>query len=414
MAVAAPALAPPAVLPGAPPRAVRSAPPAPAGERSRRVPRDPFVDVVRAIGTVAVVLLHWLMAEATWDGSTLQVGNALGHGSAWVLTWGQPLALLFFASGASGAYQRVATATAGRGWAGALGSALRSVARPVGAFVVAWGAGVAVLLAAGVPDDAVWRMARMAPQLLWFLAVWVVLLALVPVLQAAWRRWRWGALALAVALPLAVDALRFGLPGDTTTALAGVNVVLAWAAPFVAGVAYATERSQPRRPEAGSGRGGRAVLVAVGLAAALTTAVLVAVGPYPRSLIGMPGDTISNLGPPTAPIVTHAVALVCAVLLARRAAVRWATSPGGRAVTSTLARRSMTVYLWHLTAMFAVVGVALLGLGQELPASWGADWWASRPVWFAAYLLVLLVLIRAFGRFEDRRRTVPQRGSGTP
>ncbi|GAA1709904.1 acyltransferase [Isoptericola hypogeus] len=432
MAVVAPAppISRPVPQPAAPPG--RQPAPPPAGRHavgdprsagsapsSARAPRDPFVDAVRAIGTLGVVLLHWLMAEAARDGTTLRVGNALGHGGAWILTWAQPLALLFFAAGASAAYQRLATVTAGRGWGGVFVGRFRATARPVGAFVAAWGVGVAALLAAGVPDDAVWRMARMAPQLLWFLAVWVALMALTPVLQAAWRRWRWGALGVAVALPLAVDGLRFGLPGEPTAVLAWANVILAWAAPFLAGVAYATERAAGRRPgavraartrghrvPAADGRAGH-LLLAVGVVAGLAAAAaLVAVGPYPPSMIGLPGDEISNLGPPTAPVVAHAVALVCAALLARDAVVRRASSRRGRRVVASLAGRSMTVYLWHLTAMFTVVGVALLGLGQQLPAAWGADWWASRPVWFAAYLLVLLVLVRLFGRFEDRPRRV--------
>ena len=56
--------------------------------------RDRFVDVVRAAGTVTVVGAHWLMAEAVWDGTTLEVGNALRHGYAWVLTW--PLQVLLY------------------------------------------------------------------------------------------------------------------------------------------------------------------------------------------------------------------------------------------------------------------------------------------------------------------------------
>lgn len=395
----------PPVLSARPPVA-QPRPAAPPATRPR-VARDPFVDVVRAIGTVGVVLLHWLMAEATWDGTTLAVGNALGHGAGWLVTYLQPLPLLFFAAGAAAGYQRTATASAGRGWGGVVAAQLRATARPVGAFAAAWAVAVAALLALGVPDDAVWRMARMAPQLLWFLAVWVVLVALTPLLRAAWQRWRWGALGVAVALPLAVDALRFGLPGDLTATLAGANVVLAWAVPFLAGIAYAAERSAPRRPVAGTRaprRSSRWLLAAGAVVATVALVVLVAAGPYPASMIGMPGDEISNLGPPTAPVVAHAVALVCLALLAREALVRRASGDAGRRVVGALARRSMTVYLWHLTAMFAVVGVALLGLGQRLPAAWGADWWASRPVWFAAFGLVLLGLVRVFGRFEDRRR----------
>ncbi|MCK9795039.1 acyltransferase [Isoptericola sp. 4D.3] len=388
------------------PPVARPGPVAPAANGPRSA-RDPFVDVVRAVGTVGVVLLHWLMAEASWDGRTLLVGNALGHGAGWLVTWLQPLALLFFAAGASAGYQGGAVAAGGRRWAGVVGSRLRAVVRPVLAFAGAWVLAVAGLLALGVPDGAVWRMVRMAPQLLWFLAVWVVLMALTPLLRAAWQRWRWGALGVAVALPLALDALRFGLPGEATGTLSWATVVLAWAAPYLAGVAYAARRSAPHRPatEHAGGRTAR-LLLAVGAATAVAaTAVLVALGPYPPSLIGMPGDEISNLGPPTAPVVAHAMAQVCLVLLFRAALVRRAATCTGRQVVGALARRSMTVYLWHLTAMFAVVGAALLGLGQELPAAWSADWWASRPVWFAAFVLVLLGLVRVFGRFEDRRPT---------
>lgn len=397
----------PAASTASPPR--RPAPPAarprpggpPAGRP--RPGRDPFVDAVRALGTVGVVLLHWLMAEAAWDGRTLAVGNALGHGAGWLLTWLQPLPLLFLAAGAAAGYQRAATVSRGSGWARVVGAQLAAVARPVGAFAAAWALAVAALLAVGVPDGAVWRMARMAPQLLWFLAVWAVLVALTPALRAAWRRWRWGALAVAVALPLALDALRFGVPGEVTALLGWGNVVLAWAVPFLAGVAYADERVAPRRPAPGARPGGRWLLAGGAVAALAVAAALVAVGPYPASLVGMPGDAMSNLGPPTAPVVAHAVALVCLALLAREALARRAGRGPGRRAVAALARRSMTVYLWHLTAMFVVVGVVLLGLGQRLPEAWGADWWASRPAWFAAYLLVLLGLVRLFGRVEDRR-----------
>lgn len=117
----------------------------------------------------------------------------------------------------------------------------------------------------------------------------------------------------------------------------------------------------------------------------------------------MPGDAISNLAPPTAPAVAHAVAQVCMVLLAREAIVRWATGPG-RSVVAWLSRRSMTVYLWHLTAMFIVVGLVMVLGGEPLPAPWSAEWWGSRPVWFVAFGLTLSGLVVIFGRFEGPRK----------
>nr|WP_277209797.1 acyltransferase family protein [Isoptericola croceus] len=230
---------------------------------------------------------------------------------------------------------------------------------------------------------------------MWFLGVWAALVALTPVLRRAWRRSRWRAAAAVVALPLVIDALRFGAGLDD---LAWANVLLAWTVPFGAGVAYATDQSDGRRarPNAWAPLAGAAV------AALAAAALLIAVGPYPASLVGMPGAEISNLAPPTAPVVLHAVAMVCLALAVRRPLARWAAGRG-RPVVQAAARRSMTVYLWHLTAMFAVVGIVLLGLGQRLPAAWTADWWAGRPVWFGAYLLVLLGLVAVFGRFETSR-----------
>ncbi|GAA4426943.1 acyltransferase [Georgenia halophila] len=371
----------------------------PPARRRRHLRRDVFIDTTRALGTLCVVLVHWLMPEATWYGETLHIGNALGHEYAWVLTWVlQVLPLLFFAAGAAAAYQ-LATTPDGR-WLATLGTRLRAIARPVGAFVAAWAVAIPVLLLLGVPDSAVWRIARMAPQLLWFLGVWVALIVVAPVFLRAWRRWRWAAMGTALTLPLAVDAVRFAAGAEQ---LAWANLVLVWAVPFLAGIAYAADRLAGRRAPADASTW----LLAGALAGLSAMALLVAEGPYPPSMIGMPGDPISNLGPPTAAIVAQAVMQVCAVLLARTALVRWAARRRGRAVVHTLARHSMTIYLWHLTAMFAVVGVALLALDVTLPEPWSADWWASRPTWFGAFVLVLALLVRVFGRFErpsSRRR----------
>jgi len=386
------------IRPAPSPPAQASGAPGPAG-------RDTFVDAVRALGTVAVVTLHWLMADATWDGTSLHVGNALAHGAAWTLTWVlQVLPLLFFAAGAAAGYHQSRAAAAARvagmpgtGWARTLGRRVRGLARPVAALAVVWVVAVAALQGAGVPAGALRRMATMAPQPLWFLLVWLALVGVAPLLLRAWRRWRGRALAMAVALPLAVDVLRFGAGLQP---LGWANVLLVWAVPFLAGLAYADERASGRSPSP------RPAALWTGLVLALASmVVLVTVSPYPLSMVGMPGQAMSNLCPPTAPVVAQAVAQVCAILLARTAIERWARGAGRRPV-AWLAGRSVTVYLWHLTAMFTVVGLDLLVLHERLPEPWGVDWWASRPVWFGAFALVLAVLVRVFGRFERSRSAV--------
>lgn len=370
-------------------------------------PRDVFVDAVRAVATVCVVTVHWLMADATWDGRRLELGNALAHGYGWTATWVlQVLALLFFTAGASAAYglQREPDAATTSGLRLVV-RRLPRLLRPVGVFVGAWVAVVGALLALGVPDDAVLALARLAPQLLWFLGVYVVLVALTPVLRRALHATGWWGVAGLTAVPLAVEALRFGAGLER---LALVDVVLVWAVPYALGVLYADARAGIRVVRRGrvvpvAVLPSRTVLVAVAAGALALAALLVAVGPYPVSLIGMPGDPMSNLGPPTAPVLLHAVGLVALVVAARGALVRWADGPG-RGVVAALAARSMTVYLWHVTAMIAVVAFVLVVLGTPLPEPGSADWWASRPLWFGAFALVLAGVARVVGRFEGPAR----------
>nr|WP_241744570.1 acyltransferase family protein [Cellulosimicrobium arenosum] len=377
----------------------------PPGTPPGRAARDVFVDAVRAVATVCVVTVHWLMADATWDGRHLEIGNALAHGHGWVVTWVlQVLALLFFAAGASAAYglQRVPGGPAPSGLA-LVARRVTRLLRPVGVFVAAWAVVVAVLLATGLPDDAVLTLSLLAPQLLWFLGVYVVLVALTPSLRRTLHATGWWGAGVLAAVPLAVEALRFGAGLER---LALVDVVLVWAVPYAIGLLYADARSGLRVVRRGrivpvAVLPRRAVLVAVAAGALAVAALLVVVGPYPASLIGMPGEAMSNLGPPTAPVLLHAVALVALALAARDLLVRWARGRGRR-VVAAVAARSMTVYLWHVTAMIAVVASVLVGLGTRLPDPGSADWWASRPLWFGAYAFALVGIVRVVGRFEDR------------
>lgn len=377
--------------------------PAPAAPAPARVShRDPFVDGVRALGTVLVVALHWLMVEATWDGRELVVGNALSHGWAWLLTWLQPLPLLFFAAGAAARYDLVRH-PGQPGWRFA-GVRLLRMARPVAVFAGVWAVLVVALPVAGVPQGAVDRVARIVPQPLWFLGVQLGLLALTPLLLAALRRW--GAarvLVVAAALPVVVDLLRF----SDEVPLPGVpNILLVWAVPYLGGLLHAERRTRPvPRRDAVPERTVLALLTTLGLGA---TVLLLAVGPYPVSLIGMPGDAMSNLAPPTAPVVGFAVAQVAGALLARDALARWAE--GSRAV-AWVGARSMGLYLWHLTAMFVVAGVVLLGAGEVLPEPWTWDWWTTRAAYLGAAGVVLAGLVALAARAE--RVTLP-RAAGVP
>ncbi|QGH69705.1 acyltransferase family protein [Pseudactinotalea sp. HY158] len=371
--------------------AAAPAQPAQSASSGRRRARDPFVDLVRALGTLAVVAVHWLMPQVAWDGTALTIGNALATGPGWLLTWVlQVLPLLFFAAGAA----------AGLGRRESVGITLRRrlprLLTPVLAFALTW-AGVALLLpAVGVPGAAVAQAVRIVPQPLWFLGVYGALLLLTPALRALVVRLGWAAPLVLLPLPVIVDLLRFS---GAAPQLAWLNLLAVWAVPFTAGLAYAL--LPERRP------GARAwwIVAALALSAAL---VLLAAGPYPLSLIGMPGEAISNLSPPTLLALAHAILLTAVALALRGPFVRLATGPLRRLV-GWVSARSMTIYVWHLSAMFVVLGVGLLGLGLEVPPAWSAAWWWQWPLWCAAAAWVLRGLARIYHRFElmPARRPVP-------
>lgn len=364
--------------------------------------RDLFVDAVRALGTLGVLGLHWSMADATLDDAGLHLGNALASGPGWLLTWLLPLPLLFFAAGAAAQHERTRTA---RGTPALMAHRLRRLAPPVALLLGTWGVAGVALRGLGLPHDVVAPVLRTVPQPLWFLGVYLVLTAATPavargvgLLARGHRHRRPGAprpvhavlVVLAVlVVTLAVDALRIG---GAHPAVGAVNLLLVWSLPFAAGVAHACG-VRPRR----------AVLLA-GLLGGLAGAVaLVALGPYPASLVGMPGQAISNLSPPTTVVAAFSLAQVCGALLARDALVRAAGTAHGGRVVAWVGARSMTLYLWHLTAMFVVAGTVLVAARLPLPTPWTTGWWLTRPLWLAASVLVLAALVRCAAPAERRR-----------
>ena len=81
---------------------------------------------------------------------------------------------------------------------------------------------------------------------------------------------------------------------------------------------------------------------------------------------------------------------------------RWLERVRPWALTVLVNSRIMTLYLWHLTVMVALAGVAIhlgyVGLDAEAGSS---AWWLSRPPWIAVLLTVMLVFLIVLGRYEQ-------------
>ncbi|AWZ08902.1 MULTISPECIES: acyltransferase family protein [unclassified Streptomyces] len=345
--------------------------------------RDRYVDLLRVASLGTVIAGHWLMAAVSTGG----MGNLLAIvPPLQVLTWAlQVMPVFFFVGGFSHAlsHRSLARTADGPVYAAFLRARLRRLLRPTLVFVAVWTAAAltAQLLGAG-GGNLSGAAFRLVTQPLWFIGIYLAMVALTPPLLALHERHGWAAFAALAAAAAAVDVLRFagGVPYAEF-----LNFAFVWLAVHQLGFLRADGRI--RRPGA---------LAAAGLAGALA---LVAYGPYPLSMVGMPGEKVSNMAPPTLALLAHALWLVGAVELLRAPAAAWLARPRvWRAVVSANGV-AMTAFLWHLTAMLAVYA-AQLGLGIPLPEPAGAAWWAQVPVRFLAAAVLTCVLVAVFRRFE--------------
>jgi peptidoglycan/LPS O-acetylase OafA/YrhL len=349
----------------------------------KRLTRDPFIDLLRTCAILVVACGHWIMPVLRSQGGTLTAGNSLATPGWWLLTWPlQVMPVFFFAGGAANFHSYTAALRRGgdaRGW---LSARLCRLAVPVLPLLAVWLVVPPVLRGLGVPNQPVALGAGIVGQLLWFLAVYVLTVAAVPLLH----RKGMGLAVLFGVAAVGVDALRFhGVP------LVGyVNEVLVWLAVSQLGFAYADGRLA---------RLSRSAAAALGCAGFAATVLLVLFGHYPDSMVGLPGQ-VSNMAPATVCLLCLGVGQIGVLLALRESIVRWW---GRSRLLRAVGSRCMTVYLWHMPAMVIVAGIAVLGFGYATPAPGSPLWLAVTPLWIGALALVLSLLVRAFGRFESIR-----------
>jgi fucose 4-O-acetylase-like acetyltransferase len=368
--------------------------------------RDRYVDLLRAVAIGCVVLGHWLIAVVRLDGAGhVHATNALAEAPAlqW-LTWAFQVMPLFFVVGgfANRAALRRSDGTRASTTAYLRSRVLR-LGAPVLPLALTWIVAGAGLRMAGVDDGTVHLVTKVMAQPLWFLAVYLVVSAVAPwTLRLHERSLRW-AVAFPAALVVAVvvnDALR--LPFVHQANYLAV-FVLAHQAGYALG--DGTLVRWGRRTHAALAVGGLAALV-----------LLTGPGPYPRSMVGVPGEAASNMSPPSLAVVALAALQLGVALLLRPAATR---ALGRRRLwTAVIAVNAsiMTIFLWHLTALAvaATALVAVLHLPTGAPVA-SAAWWVWRGPWVLAAAVALVGLVAVAGRFERAAlRPSPTIGAPNP
>jgi hypothetical protein len=354
--------------------------------------RDELVDLLRSLATTTVVLWHWVFTILVWKSDGPHADNPIGYVSGlWSLTWVLQVMPLFFVAGG---FVHARTWARDRGRPGAWGAFVKRRGVQLGVpslvlIAVVAGAGTAVALLHPGPDDWVPRGVTLVLSPLWFLIVYMALVATVPL----WDRLdqRWGELVpiALVALAMGIDLVRFryGHPE-----VAWFNMIFVWGAAHQVGWSWERLRRAPKRF-------GHALML-IGFAALVG---LTNMGLYPRSMVGTTStaDRFSNMGPPTLPILALLIFQVGLVLANRERILAWAENPRMRAFVAWLSANAMPLFLWH-TVGFALFYAAMFAV-WSIPEEPSALWWVTRPLWIVGPALATVPLLALTTRAATRR-----------
>ncbi|WP_406070669.1 acyltransferase [Micromonospora sp. NBC_01638] len=375
--------------------------------------RERYVDFLRAAAIALVVLGHWTVTVVTYDRS----GNLTGFSALTDLVWARPITWLFqvipvfflvggFANAASLVSSRMRGQTATQ-WLLARSGRL---VRPTTVLLLVVTAGSLVGRLAGVDSAEIRTVVGFATIPLWFLSAYIAVVALTPVMYRLHRRVGFVVPVTLVLLVALGDIGRLLGHGP----LSGGNFIVGWLAIHQIGFAWYDSFSaeKPTMSPAGEdrrqrllshrlpmGRRTAALLFLVGFA---VLCLLTVVGPYPISMITVPGERLDNSSPPSLALLALAAVQLGLILLLRRPAERmlrrsrpWRAVVGVNAVV-------LTVFLWHLSAVVVLVGG--LNLVHWLPPSsvGTGTWWAWRVPWLAALAVILAGLVAIFGPVEAR------------
>ncbi|RKN46475.1 acyltransferase family protein [Micromonospora endolithica] len=358
--------------------------------------RERFVDLLRAVAITAVVLGHWLVTVVGYQDGQLTGRSALPDLRwAYPITWLVQVMPIFFLVGG---YANAASLTSARRKGQRAGDWLvhraARLVRPTTALVavLAAGAGIARLLEAD--PQRVRLVVWFAAIPLWFLAVYLIVVTLTPLMWVLHRRYGAAVPVVLLLLVAAGDLAR--LSGQE--AWGNGSFLFGWLAIHQVGFFWRDGRL-PTRPR---------VLWAMLAGGAVVLVVLTVPGPYPVSMINVPGERLHNMSPPSLALLALLTVQLAVALLTRRRAERWLHRTRPWMVVIAVNAVILTVFLWHITA--AILLTAALHTLDVLPTptAGSAAWFAWRLPWLTMLTTVLAVLVALFGPIEIRGVRTPR------
>ncbi|UXA11345.1 acyltransferase [Mycobacterium sp. SMC-8] len=348
--------------------------------RAQAPARELALDLYRSAAVMIVVIGHWLLSVMTYRDGEFGRDNplVLMPWTQW-LTWGFQVVPVFFA--VAGYASAVSWARRDTGMTSRQEWVRRRVARTLGPTAIYAGFVVVVmaaLLAAGI-DGSVLALGGWAVAMhLWFLAVYLMVVALTPVAVAAHRRFGLAAPAVLAAGVVIVDVI--GISTDHPQ-IRTLNYFFCWAAIYQLGIAWHGALLRRR------------VLVAMAAAAAAALPLLVTWGPYQIAMIGVPGVRVENSAPPSVALLALATVQIGLLLALVPVMNRVLTRGAWPRLIGIANDNVMALYLWHMLPVIVVTLVGYpTGLLPQPPMGSGA-WWLARLEWELVLAVVTAALL---------------------
>ncbi len=356
--------------------------------------RNRYVDFLRSVSILVVIVGHWLIATAYYvDGMLTSADLVKDQPQLQWLTWiFQVMPIFFIVGGYSNAVSLESARRKGVGYAGWLAARLNRLVAPLLVLLIAWAAIALIMDFLGVSEKVIQLASRASLIPTWFLAIYIMVVILAPATYKFWRRYGFVSFWVFVAIAVLTDIAFFA--ADIRW-LGWSNYFWVWLAVHHLGFAWRDGRM-----------GSAKQLIFYSALALLVLSLLVFQGPYPLAMVGSPDEGLSNTLPPKITLLALGI-FQFGLLLALENPMRRALM-GLRLWAATVLINSMimSVYLWHITVMVVVIALLYLvggvGLGIE-PGT--TDWWLSRPVWIAVLLVLLVPIALLLSPLERRSRS---------
>lgn len=299
--------------------------------------RDRAIDVIRIVSLLGVVLGHTVMATSIIDDEVFIWSNLLTESVVFqALTWVFQIMPLFFFAGVAAC---VDAWRSGDSWGDWLMRRCTRLYRPVFYYLAFWISALTILRYF-LPEHVYEPVAGISIQLLWFLGAYVLVLAAVPMLSRITTAARLtAAVAGTYTFVAVIDAVRINI--DVPSAVGYLNLV-AWLIPGMLGVGYRRHLLA-----------GRTALL-LGAAMFVVNLMLMWVGPYELSLVGIETQQLKNMTPPSLLLAGHAIMMCALATAAAPAVARWARRPRVWWLTVIGNSGAMTLYLWHIPLLLGV------------------------------------------------------------